>query len=370
MRRIITSILGIGLIIGTFALTKSMVADKEKPKQKQSIETKIVEVYQAKNADIALSISANGILYAKDRIDLFSEVQGIFDKSPRPFKNGTYYKKGEPIITINSDELMSSIKVSRSSFQKLLVTILPDIQFDYASSFETWENYTSKINIDEAIQPLPDINDPQEKYFITSKGIIESYYNLKSMEVKLSKHTIYAPFDGSLTNTSATLGTLIRPGQKLGEFIKANSFELELQVDQNHINKIKKGDLVKIYQNDSKFLSGKIVRFGNVIDPNTQSSSVYVSVSGRGLKEGMYMNASLASSTISDAIEIPRELLLNDNKIFIVKDSILESIIVQPVFENEKTVVVQGIPDEAILLSKMIPGMYNGLKVKPVFQQQ
>ena len=56
------------------------------------------------------------------------------------------------------------------------------------------------------------------------------FYALKNMEERLAKYTIRAPFDGVLIQADVTKGTLVRAGQKLGEYIDNRSYELALSL--------------------------------------------------------------------------------------------------------------------------------------------
>ena len=53
-----------------------------------------------------------------------------------------------------------------------------------------------------------------------------------------------------------------------------------------------------------------------------------------------------------------------------VRDSILDVIPVEPVHFSEKHVVIKGVPDGTMMLSKPIPGAYPGMKVKYITDQQ
>ena len=82
----------------------------------------------------------------------------------------------------------------------------------------------------------------------------------------------------------------------------------------------------------------------------------------------MYLEANLNTRNEVDAIEIDRSLLQED-KIFVVRDSILDMIEVQPVFFSDKKVVLKDVPDKTVILSKSVPGAYAGMLVK-VYQDK
>ena len=74
------------------------------------------------------------------------------------------------------------------------------------------------------------MEDEKENYFITGRGILSGFYNVKNLEQRLSKYRLVAPFSGVLTEALVTEGTLIRSGQKLGEFIDPTVYELEVAI--------------------------------------------------------------------------------------------------------------------------------------------
>ena len=79
----------------------------------------------------------------------------------------------------------------------------------------------------------------------------------------------------------------------------------------------------------------------------------------------MYLEANLNAKQESDAIEINRNLMLDGNQVFVVKDNVLDIIEVQPVYFSDSKVVLKGIPNGTVLLSKPVPGAYAGMSVKP-----
>ena len=78
----------------------------------------------------------------------------------------------------------------------------------------------------------------------------------------------------------------------------------------------------------------------------------------------MYLEAALDAREENNAIEISRNLLSEDNQVFIVKDSILDVMDVQPVYFSDKTVVIKGAKEGTLLLKQPVPGAYPGMLVK------
>ncbi|VAW26499.1 RND efflux system, membrane fusion protein, partial [hydrothermal vent metagenome] len=212
---------------------------------------------------------------------------------------------------------------------------------------------------------LPQTNSEKEKFFVSSRNIYTTYYNVKNLEVRLRKYTIRAPYNGILTDALVNPGSLVRPGQKLGEFIDPKMYEMEVAINASYSDLLKKGNSVTLKTLDnSQSWEGKIIRVNGRVDQASQTVKTFIQVSGKGLKEGMYLEAHLVAKHEENAYEIARQLLINNSKVFVLEDSVLALAKVTPVYFKDKMVVVKGLKEGTVILSKPVPGAYFGMAVK------
>lgn len=365
MRKIILAILGALLIAGAVFLGNYFIEKNQKPRPKYKKTIKTVFVEDVKNSEIPIVLSANGNLVAKNKIDIFSEVQGVLNTSKKAFKPGTKYYKGEVLLSINSNEFLASLKSQKSNLYNLITSILPDIRLDYASEFNKWEAYLKSFDIEKTTPALPEFASDKEKYFISGRGILTAYYNVKNLEVRLSKHRIKAPFTGVLTEALVSSGTLVRSGQKLGEFIDTGVYELEVAINAEFANLIKVGNDVALNNlNKSKTYQGKVVRVNGRVDQISQTINAYIAVQDPDLKEGMFLEANLIAKSETDAIEISRKLLVDNTAVYVVKnDSVLTLQKVNPVYFGAENVIIKGLRNEDKILTQPLPGAFDGMIV-------
>jgi len=364
-RQIIISAIGGILVLGMgIMVMKKLTASKKKTDVSDSKVTTLVYTSFVKNKNIPLSITTSGSVVAKDRMVLFSEVQGIFMPSSKSFKAGTRYSRGETLIRINNEEFNASVKAKRSSYKNMITSILADIQFDYPNSLQTWKNYLTSIDINKSLPNLPKIESEKENNFITSRNINSTFYSIKNMETRLRKYSIKAPYTGILVDAKVTPGSLINPGMKLGEYIKPNVYELELNVNANLESFLKKGKTVELHNIEkTKTWKGKVTRINQMINRSSQTIKIYVQVVSKELKEGEYLEADVFAKEEANAFEIPRSLLLDNNSVYIVQDSILKLLPVELVYSNLNSVVIKGLENGTEYISKPIVGAYEGMKV-------
>jgi len=365
MRKYISIIGGVIIIVVAVLIAMKFVNNKDKKKNKSPKITKVVYTDIVENKTIPLIITTTGVLTAKNKIELFSEVQGILRISAKDFKSGTYYRRGETIISINSDEHYANLQSQKSNYYNILIAAMPDIKLDYPDEYEKWQTYLSIFDIEQTTPELPETNSDREKYFINSRNIYTNYYNVKNLEIRLNKYSIRAPYYGVLTEALVTPGTLIRQGQKIGEFLNPSVYEMEVSINTAYSHLLQKGNSVELQNLEhSQTWEGKVVRVNAKVDQATQTIKIYIQVKSNELREGMYLEASLVAKPVNDAFELPRKLLVNNNSLYVVKDSVLDLIKVNPVFFNEETVVVKGLRNGMQVLTKTVPGAYSGMSVK------
>lgn len=366
MRKLILSVIGVLFIVFSFLLAKKLIANKNKPKPVREKVVKTVITDTVTNGVVEIIIPASGRLLAKQRVELFSEVEGVFRPSAVLFKPGQKYVKGQVLLSMNDDEFYAQVQAAKSELYNTIAAIMPDLRLDFPEVYQKWQDYLNSYNLNKTTPILPKIDGEKENYFVTGRGIISSYYSVKNLEQRLSKYTIYAPFNGILTQALVTEGTLIRKGQKLGEFIDTSVYEMEVALSKTYASLLRVGETVVLTNLDkTETYNGVVSRVNGSIDATTQTITAYIEVKDKSLKEGMYLEAKLNAKEEKDAIEIDRNLLLENQEIYVVKDSVLDVIPTKPVFFSETKVVLKEIPDGTIILKKPVPGAYAGMLVKP-----
>jgi len=364
MRKYILIILGFLLIAGATFIAYYFIQNKNKPKPTFEKVIKSVFVDTVANKEIPIIITTSGNLQAKNKIELFSEVQGLLQQSSTEFKAGTSYRAGQTLLSINSDEFYASLQAQKSNLYNLITAIMPDIRLDFPDQFQKWETYLNSFDLSKTTPKLPESSSDKEKYFISGRGINTSYYNVKNLEVKLSKYNIRAPFSGILTEALVTPGSLVRAGQKLGEFIDPRVYELEVAINATYANLLKVGNKVALHNLErTASYTGQVIRVNGKVDQASQTIKVFIQVADEDLKEGMYLEADLVARAEPQAIEIPRKLLVDNKGIYVVRDSILELFPVTPVYFGAETAVIAGIPDQTVILSQPVLGAFSGMQI-------
>lgn len=362
---LVTVVISVGFVVGGAKIAQKLAGSKPLlPKSTQSgaatIFTKTV-----KNGPVQVEIKATGSLQALNRVDLFSEVQGVMLPDGGKFKAGNQFASGEMLVSINSADFKANLMSQRSNLLNLITSALADIRLDFPDSFDKWNSYAQNFDVNEPVGELPSFASEQEKLFVSGRNILSTYYGIKNAEIVLAKYSLVAPFSGVLTEAMVTPGTVVRPGQKLGTFISPTVFEMETPVNASMIKFLKVGQQVIVSSTNSKDekWQGKVIRINNLVDPTTQTRNAYLQVSGKGLEEGMFLEASIAATEVENATELPRSLLMTGNKLYTTDGKTLQQQEVETIYFTEQTVIVKGLADGVKVLTKMPPSAYPGMEV-------
>lgn len=236
MHNIILTILCVLLIVGAYFIGEKIINNKKKQRPVAEKVIKTVFTDTVKNGKVQIVIPANGNLVAKRRVELYLEVQGVFKTSGKLFRPGQEYRQGQTLIRIDAAEYYASVQSAKSNLYNSIAAIMPDLRLDFPEIFPKCQTYLDGFKMDNTTPKLPEMTTDKENYFITGRGIVSSYYSVKNLEQRLGKFNIRAPFSGILTEALATEGSLIRNGQKLGEFIDPTTYEMEVALSKRYAN--------------------------------------------------------------------------------------------------------------------------------------
>ena len=364
-RKLIISLAGLvvlGLAFGGAALLNNKgpeepLAEIEKP-------AVVVRTVKVQNGTQQATIKITGRVIAAEQVDLYAEVTGVASYGTRPFKTGNAFRKGEVLLRLDSRELSSALASARSQFMATLARTLPDLKLDYPGAYPAWKQYLLDLQKTSSTAALPEVDNEQMKLFLTGRNIYSSWYSIREMETRLSKFTLRAPFDGTLTDARVNQGALVRVGQSLGQFNRSNSYELEASVPPAHLKYLKVGETFGFRQvNGEDRYFGDVVRINERVDPTTQTVRVYFDLAGATLRSGLYLEGEIEAEEVADAMRLPIQALVENTAVYIVEEGKARRFDVQVVSMEADTFIAKGLPDGAVVITDKKNGAFEGSKV-------
>ena len=233
----------IGTLIG---LSKSgVIGNKDKGTE--------IEIANVAASTIVETVSATGKIQPEIEVKISSEVSG--EIIALNVKEEQVVKKGDLLVKINPDLYTSSYNRTISN----LSGTKAGLNQSEASYKEAKANYDrNKSLYDKGIISRADWDKAIASFEVAKANKQNAYYNVQSasatvLEAKdnLGRTTIYAPADGTISVLNVELGERVLGTQQMAgtEILRVanlNNMEVEVDVNENDIVKIKVGDKANV----------------------------------------------------------------------------------------------------------------------------
>ncbi|WP_125722710.1 efflux RND transporter periplasmic adaptor subunit [Flavobacterium ustbae] len=230
------------LIVALVVLSKKgVIGNKEEGKE--------VEIAKVTASTIVETVSATGKIQPEIEVKISPEVSG--EIILLNVKEGQVVKKGDLLVKINPDLYTSSYNRSVSNLSGSKAGLTQS----EASYKEAKANYErNKTLYDKGVISRSDWDKAIASFEVAKATKQNSYYNVQSASASVSeardnlgRTTIYSPADGTISVLNVelgerVLGTQQMAGTELLRVANLNNMEVEVDVNENDIVKIKIGD--------------------------------------------------------------------------------------------------------------------------------
>jgi len=230
------------LIVALVGLSKAgIIGNKDEGKE--------VEIAKVTASTIVETVSATGKIQPEIEIKIASMVSG--EIISLNVKEGQVVKKGDLLVKINPDLYTSGLERSVANLAGTKASLT---QSD-ASFKEAKANYErNKILYDKGVISKSDWDKAISTFEVAKATKQSAYYNVQSASASvteardnLGRTTIYSPADGTISVLNVelgerVLGTQQMAGTELLRVANLNNMEVEVDVNENDIVKIKIGD--------------------------------------------------------------------------------------------------------------------------------
>jgi HlyD family secretion protein len=234
------------LIAVLLVLSKTgVIGNKDKAK---SVETSLV-----KATTIVETVSATGKIQPEIEVKIASMVSG--EIIALPIKEGQVVKKGDLLVKINPDLYTSGLNRSAANLSAAKSGLTQaEAQFKEAKA-----NYDrNKTLFEKGIISKSDWDKTVASFEVAKATKQSTYFNVQSASAtvneardNLGRTVIYAPADGTISVLNVELGERVLGTQQMAgtEILRVanlNNMEVEVDVNENDIVKIKVGDEAKV----------------------------------------------------------------------------------------------------------------------------
>lgn len=236
----------IALIALLIVLSKTgVIGNKDKGKS--------VEITKVNATTIVETVSATGKIQPEIEVKIASMVSGeIIDL---PIKEGQVVKKGDLLVKINPDLYTSGLNRSVANLSATK-SGLTQAEANYKEAKANYDR--NKTLFQKGIISKSDWDKTVASFEVAKANKQSAYFNVQSASAtvneardNLGRTTIYSPADGTISVLNVELGERVLGTQQMAgtEILRVanlNNMEVEVDVNENDIVKIKVGDEAKV----------------------------------------------------------------------------------------------------------------------------
>lgn len=210
--------------------------------------TEEYELVEVKEMNLSETIDATGKVLSLEKKDLYADYEGFVNQVK--VKAGDNVKKGDILLTITSSALKEQWQAADSALKQAelnlalstgqLATELGVNQVSEKNLLQV-ENYTHQVaiyreQVKQAKDRLAVLNAKNDGYYVANNEEL----------------MIRAPFDGQVAWIHTGRREKVTPQTLLATVVKPDALGVEAQIDENDINRIKKGQNVVALGNDEE----------------------------------------------------------------------------------------------------------------------
>lgn len=248
---IVIALLAIGVYSGVIGGDKSEKVTTEKAAGRKVVET----------------VTASGKIQPETEVKLSAEVSG--EVTELLVKEGDVVKKGQLLVKVRPDVLKSGYDraIASNSSQKANVAaaqqMLQQNQANFVNAEATYKRNVELFN--KKVISASEFDAAKANYFTAKTNLgrskedvtaakfqlAQTGANVQEASANLAKATIFAPVDGVVSKLSVELGdrilgTIQNAGTEIMRISNLSSMEVNVDVNENDINRVKVGDSASI----------------------------------------------------------------------------------------------------------------------------
>ena len=374
-RRIIIVGAFIFIVALSYGIMRFLISQGEEPRMRPPVEAKrYVKAQPVEYTKVLSPVEGTGRVISLAQLDLVAEASGKLIVSDIPLKKGSRFSRGDELFTVYPDEAALALKARKSRFLNSLANLLPDLAIDFPEQEQIFRDFFNAVHLDESLPSFPAVKNEQLRIFLASRDVLSEYYSIKKDELRLSRHTLFAPFDGAYTDVYLEAGAYTNMGGRVARAIRTDILEMEVPLERFDARWVEVGDRTAIYDTERNFQwEGVVTRKSPFVDPENQSQTVFIRVQSNAVKPlfaGAYLKATFPGQPINGVMEIPRNVFFNTNEVFVVNDTRLHKRTIDIVNVNKKTLLFKGLKEGEMLVMQPLINVQEGTRVEIYSQEQ
>jgi len=416
--RLFKFLLPVLVVAATVFLAKYLLATGPQAKKKPFVKKlSVVETVPLKEQNYSVTIQASGVVKAGIQTSLVAEASGRVISVSENFLEGSYFKKGQTLLTIDSANYDNALAISKSDVaanQASLVQINEEektlrrslqlsqknLSIGLKELKRTRALWAKKLiartmldkeqqNYNQLQQKVEDLqgrlNGFTSRKSATQAKIKASLTRVAQERLNLSKTVIKAPYSGRVLSKQVDIGQFVNKGTVLGKIYATDFVTVDLplslakyqllNIPEAFQGQTLKGTFPSVVFKDSSLKNtwnGEIVRTSAALDADTRQIKVIAKINSpfkassqvtAPIKIGQYINAEIQGKIFNDVFVLPAGVVRQNKEILLLQDGKVHVTAVEVLWSSANESVVrasESINGEHIIttaLSQAVEGM-------------
>lgn len=316
------------------------------------------------------SFTAFGELAARRVVNLRALVSGEVISTSEKFEEGSRVDAGEELLRIDPFNYQNALADAEAQLrggdallkERKVALSLAKVEYERATKLIAKGTVAQKYVDDRQLELTV-----AESRYVQQQAAVDRLKVLVSRAQRDLEHSVVrAPFAGHLSNVEAREGRLLGLNDQVATISDATAYEVRFNLsDAQYGRFIESGtELIGlpvkvVWQIGGQEieLEAELTQVGARISQSTRGVDLYARILGDippSLRGGAFVNVVLEATPLENVVEVSRDALYGDQRLFVIVNGQLQERLVNIVGETDETVLIQGGVNEGeqILLTR------------------
>jgi len=328
MKRLISIVLPIVVILVAFGASKVIKANKLEPVSRTSPpSTLLVEIERLESTDYPVIIRSQGTVQPTVTNKLVPEVAGVISALGESFVIGGEFSAGQMLVEIDRRDYDIALTQAKANLAQAAAQLAE--QSALAASARAEWNALGRRGKPSSLT----LREPQLAAARANQDAAQA--QVQRAELDLQRTRLIAPYDGIVSARSVDTGQFVSRGSPIGQIHGKESVDVRLPLSNRQRTYLDTAgeaqvELTAVVGNATQLWVGELNRVEGV-DAATQQLNVIVRVNdpyavntasdkNSPLRVGQYVSARIAGEILKDVFVIPRAALREEREVLIMSD--------------------------------------------------
>jgi len=373
---IVQPLLVAAILVFGFVGAMGFTMFKEEPRSAERVSySPLVRVIQTDIGMQQVTVRGNGTLQARTRINIVPQVGGRISYIHPYLRNGGLFRADEVLIEIEAIDYELAVTQSEAEVAAARTTLELELA-EAEAAREEWQALNPEKPLPKLVGRQPQINEAKSALKAAGARLAQARLELKRTKLQM-------PFDGRVVEASIDVGEVISPNQKIGVVYSSERYEIPVPLEIDELAWIdipepdqgREGSRAAIHiriGEQEHALTGQVIRIESELESLSRFARVVVALNAAdipaGLKQkvipGLFVDVSIDSRELQDVTLLPRSVLRQGERLWIVDDGQLKFVEPNIVYRSEQEIFVRDLPGDTRVVTSGLDVVTEGMRVQ------